>query len=197
MFLFNNYIYFLLCEYPSYFTSYYYCTLIFHNQVIYQEFGLSIKNWTFLDKTILQIFVFFLLQAELLDGVCKFNLKPDSIPTIFSHARPLKHRTSSIKHENDRKKAFLKKAISGQSTESEFQSVSIEKPSEKLFHSIGKAIDCTPKVKDVKIQYSLSHCYHSISKKPAVKPTFVKIPPKKRPAKHQLIQIFPLPLKKM
>ena len=49
-----------------------------------------------------------------------------------------------------------------------------------MFHSIDKAIDCTPKVKDVKTQYNLSHCYHSISKKPAVKPTFVKIPPKKK-----------------
>ena len=93
----------------------------------------------------------------------------------------MKRRTSSIKCENDRtKKAFLEEAITGQSTENEFQSVLIEKPSEKSFHSIDKAIDCTPKVKDVKTQYSLSHCYHSISKKPAVKPTFVKIPPKKK-----------------
>ena len=100
---------------------------------------------------------------------------------IFSHARPLKSGTSSIKRENDRtKKAFLEEAISGQSTESEFQSVSIEKPSEKSFHSTDKAIDCMPKVKDVKTQYSLSHCYHSISKKTTVKPTFVKIPPKKK-----------------
>ena len=58
--------------------------------------------------------------------------------------------------------------------------MSTEKPSEKSFHSIDKTIDCTPKVKDVKTQYSLSHCYHSISKKPAVKPTFVKIPPKRK-----------------
>ena len=58
--------------------------------------------------------------------------------------------------------------------------MSIEKPSEKLFHSIDKAIDCTLIGKDVKTQYSLSHCYHSISKKPAVKPTFVKIPPKRK-----------------
>ena len=73
---------------------------------------------------------------------------------IFSHARPLKHWTSSIKHENDCiKKAFLEEAISGQSTESKFQSVSIEKPSEKLFHSIDKAIDCTPKVKVIKTEY--------------------------------------------
>ena len=58
--------------------------------------------------------------------------------------------------------------------------MSTEKPSEKSFHSIDKAINCTPKVKDVKAQYSLSHCYHGISKKPAVKPTFVKIPPKRK-----------------
>ena len=58
--------------------------------------------------------------------------------------------------------------------------MSIEKPSEKSFHSIDKAIDCKPKVKDVKTQYSLSHCYHNISKKPAVKPKIVKIPPKKK-----------------
>ena len=52
---------------------------------------------------------------------------------IFSHARPLKRRTSSINRENDRtEKAFLGEAISGQSTETEFQSVSIEKPLEKL-----------------------------------------------------------------
>ena len=92
---------------------------------------------------------------------------------------------------------FLEEAYSGQSIESEFQPVPIEKPSVKSFHSIDKSIDCTPKVKDVETQYSLSHCYHSISEKPAVKPTIVKIPPKKRPAKHQLIQMLPLPLKKM
>ena len=93
----------------------------------------------------------------------------------------MKRQISSIKRENDRtKKAFLEEAISGQSTEIEFQSLSTEKPSEKSFYSIDKAIDCTPKVKDVKTQYSLSHCYHSISKKPAVKPTFVKIPPKRK-----------------
>ena len=93
------------------------------------------------------------LWAELLDGVCKFNLKPDSIPTIFSHARPLNRRTSSIKRENDRtKKKPLEEAIAGQSTEIEFQSVSTEKPSEKSFYSRDKAIDCTPKVKDVKTQ---------------------------------------------
>ena len=93
----------------------------------------------------------------------------------------MKRRTSSIKRENDRtKKTFLEEAISGQSTESEFQSASIEKPLEKLFHSIDKAIDCTRKIKDVKRQYRLSHYYHSISKKPAVNPTFVKIPPKKK-----------------
>ena len=78
----------------------------------------------------------------------------NTIPAIFSHARPLKQWTSSIKHENDlTKKAFLEEVISGQSTESKFQSVSIEKPSEKLFHSIDKAIDCTPKVKVVKTEY--------------------------------------------
>ena len=82
-----------MCEYLSYSTAYNYYTLIFHNQVIHQEFGLSLKNWTFLDRTMLQSFMFFLLQAELLDGVCKLNLKPDSIPTIFSPARPLKRRT--------------------------------------------------------------------------------------------------------
>ena len=93
----------------------------------------------------------------------------------------MKRRASSIKRENGRtKKAFLEEALSGQSTESEFQSVSIEKTSENSFHSIGNAIDCTPKVKDVKTQYSLSRCYHSIPKKPAVKPTFVKIPPKNK-----------------
>ena len=93
----------------------------------------------------------------------------------------MKRRISSIKRENDRtKKAFLEEAISGQSTEIEFQSLSTEKPSEKSFYSIDKAIDCTPKVKDVKTQYSLSHCYHSISEKPAVKATFVKIPQKKK-----------------
>ena len=93
----------------------------------------------------------------------------------------MKRRASSIKRENGRtKKAFLEEALSGQSTESEFQSVSIEKTSENSFHSIGNAIDCTPKVKDVKTQYSLSRCYHGIPKKPAVKPTFVKIPPKNK-----------------
>ena len=61
--------------------------------------------------------------------------------------------------------------------------MSIEKPSKKSFHSIDKAIDCTPKFKDVKTQHSLSDCYHSISKKPAVKPTFVKISPKKKTRK--------------
>ena len=40
-----------ICEYPSYFTAYYYYALIFHDQAIYQEFGLSLKNWTFLDVT--------------------------------------------------------------------------------------------------------------------------------------------------
>ena len=70
---------------------------------------------------------------------------------ISSHARPLKRRTSSIKRENDRtKKTFFEEAIYEQSTEREFKSVSNKKPSEKLFYSIHKAIDCTPKVKDVK-----------------------------------------------
>ena len=45
----------------------------------------------------------------------------------------------------------LEQAISGQSTESEFQSMSIEKPLEKSFHSINKAIDWAPKVQDVKM----------------------------------------------
>ena len=117
---------------------------------------------------------------------------------IFSHARPLKSGTSSIKRENDRtKKAFLEEAISGQSTESEFQSVSIEKPLEKLIHSIEKAVYCKPKVKDIKMQYSLSHCYHSISKKPAVKPAFVKIPPKKKTHKASLNTDISFALKKM
>ena len=53
---------------------------------------------------------------------------------MFCHARPLKRQTSSIKPENDRtKKAFLEEAISGHSTESEFESVSIEKPSKNCF----------------------------------------------------------------
>ena len=50
--------------------------------------------------------------------------------------------------------------------------MSIKKPSEKSFQSIDQA--------QLKTQYTLSHCYHSISKKPAVKPTFLKIPPKKK-----------------
>ena len=92
----------------------------------------------------------------------------------------MKRRISSIKRENDRtRKTFLEETISEQLTESEFRSVSIE----KSFHSIDKAINCTPKVKDVKTQYSLSHWYHGISKKPAVKLRFVKIPPKKRTRK--------------
>ena len=146
----------------------------------------------------LQSFMFFLLQAELLDGVCKLNLKPDSIPTIFSPARPLKRRTYSIKRENDcTEKKYLEEVISGRSPENEFQSVSTEKPSEKSFHSIDRTIDCTPKVKDVKTQYSLSHCYHSISKKPAIKPKFIKIPPKKTTCEASVNTYCFLPLKKM
>ena len=53
--------------------------------------------------------------------------------------------------------------------------MSIEKPSEKSFHSIDKAIDCTPKVKDVKAQYSLSHCcYHAFQWNQQLSPHLLK-----------------------
>ena len=104
-----------------------------------------------------------------MDGVCKCNLKPDSIPTIFSHAKPLKRRALSIQRENDRdKKALLEETISEQLITNEPASdtalVSVKNTPEKSFNLIDKAIDCTPQVKDVKTQYSLSHCYHNHSK---------------------------------
>lgn len=48
-----------------------------------------------------------------MDGVIKFNLKSDAVPTIFNHARPTKRPALSMKREANRiKKAYLEKAVS-------------------------------------------------------------------------------------
>ena len=88
-----------------------------------------------------------------MDGIIRMKLKPDSVPTIFSFAKPSKRRVSSIQREkNVAKKICLEQAL--QECEA-----SKKVPQQATnTNTVNKAVECNPKqllpkTKSVRTQY--------------------------------------------
>ena len=88
-----------------------------------------------------------------MDGVIRMKLKPDSVPTIFSFAKPSKRRVSSIQREkNVAKKICLEQALQECETSKEVPQQATST------NMVNKAVECNPKqllpkTKSVRTQY--------------------------------------------